>query len=65
MCSKSFKSVEQRGHPFSLESFYFKTKHSNDISMCEREVQIYCRGTTQTNRNNHVVSSGLWGTVHS
>lgn len=36
MCSISFKSVEQRGHPCSLESFYLKTKHSDDISVCER-----------------------------
>lgn len=36
MCSKSLKSVEQRGHSCSLESFYFKTKHSDDISVCVR-----------------------------
>lgn len=37
MCSKSFKSVEQRTRvsPCSLESFYIKTKHSDDISVCE------------------------------
>lgn len=29
--------------------------------VCEMGDQINCRGTTQTNRNNHVVSSGVWG----
>lgn len=50
MCSKSFKFVEQRGQPGSLE---FSTLKLSSLM----EVHIHCRGTTQTNRNNHVVSS--------
>lgn len=61
MCSKSVKFVEQIGHPTSSESLYLNTKHSDDIPVCERCIQFYCRGTTQTNGNNHVVSSGVWG----